>query len=158
MLTKRLFIVAGAMLLASQAVYAQAGAGQDPKQIVDWIYGEVVKSTKNPSYNFSLLGKKHRPRFSKSFLTQWDAAEKRAAKKEDPLIEADPVTNSQDPQVLKFATAVDSQTDTAAQVTATFTHVGNPGPTKVTYKFVKEGGAWKIDDFGGMRDTFKAYK
>lgn len=144
-------------LLAPLPALAQA-APQEPKAIVDWIYLETQKSGKNPDYNFALMSKKQRARFSKAFLSAWDGAEKRAAKKEEPLIEADPVTETQDPQVASFTTKVDSQTEKSAQVTATFRYSPKDAPKSIVYKFVKEGAAWKIDDVGGMRAMFRAYK
>lgn len=152
--------LAAAVSLVPLPVLAQAApaAGQEPKQIVDWIYSETQKSGKNPNHNFALMSKKQRARFSKAFLAAWDAAEKRAAKKEEPLIEADPVTETQDPQVASFTTKVDSQSDKAAQVTATYRYSAKDAPKSIVYKFVKEGEAWKIDDVGAMRAMFRAYK
>lgn len=160
--TRRSILLAAASLAVLPGSFSaraqSANPAADPKTLIDWIYVETGKSGKNPNYNFALMSKKQRGRFSKAFLAAWDRAEKIATRKQDALIEADPVTNSQDPQIHSFTTKVESQTDSKASVRATFRDSAAAKPQSVVYVLVKEDGLWKIDDIDGLRKQFAQYK
>ena len=97
---------------------------------------------------------------SKSLRAALKAMDARSKKLNEPILDFDPVTDSQDPQVEKLAIAAEG--DTAA--TATFFS----GDVKhvVRYSFVREGDAWKVDDISGgagdekwdLRDIIKPPK
>jgi len=97
---------------------------------------------------------------SKSLRAALKAMDARSRKLNEPILDFDPVTDSQDPQVEKLAIAAEG--DTAA--TATFFS----GDVKhvVRYSFVREGDAWKVDDISGgagdekwdLRDIIKPPK
>ena len=84
----------------------------------------------------------------------------RSKKLNEPILDFDPVTDSQDPQVDKLTIA--GEGDAAA--VATF----YSGDVKhaVRYSLVRDGGAWKVDDISGgagddkwdLRDIIKPPK
>ena len=71
-------------------------------------------------------------------------------------VDFDPVTNAQDPDVATFKVKQEMLEYDRATIAATFT--GHRVPRKrteddtVRYDFVRDGGAWKIDDIKGTVD------
>jgi hypothetical protein len=98
--------------------------------------------------------------FSKSLRAALKAMDARSKKLNEPILDFDPVTDSQDPQVEKLTIAAEGDAAaTAAFFSGEVKHV-------VRYSFVREGDAWKVDDISGgggddkwdLRDIIKPPK
>ena len=84
----------------------------------------------------------------------------RSKKLNEPILDFDPVTNSQDPQVEKLTIAAEGDAAAAA------TFFSGDVKHVVRYSFVREDGAWKVDDIAGgagddkwdLRDIIKPPK
>ena len=61
----------------------------------------------------------------------------------------DPVTNSQDPSVLHLSIDVESADAANTIVAASFDGESDPKRNLVRYIFVREDGAWRLDDMRG---------
>jgi hypothetical protein len=80
------------------------------------------------------------------------AREEACAKKRQGIcnIDADVLTDSQDPQVKSIQTAVRDASGAAMTVRVTFRHVGSAKDTVVDIPFVKAGERWQITDVRGV--------
>lgn len=177
---RRTFFVAVALAsFAPGVVHAQTRApagppasAQSPEQIVRWIYAEAVKKDSSGGQNGGTIfgGDKGpiRRLFSAAFLREWDAAQARIKKSGDMGLDFDPVSNSQDPAIGRVTYAVESTGADKSTVGATFGSLHDPKakPQTIRYDFVREGGAWKIDNIRGnvendswsMRELMKEWK
>lgn len=155
----RYFKVLAIAGFAAGAAWAQAiPTTGNPKAIVDWIYAELIKSQKTTEDAFSVFNEDVLGAlFSKAYIAAYRKADAMAKKKEEPLLDGDPVTNSQDPDISKVTTKIMAQNAGAATVAASFMNSGTAD--QVVYRFVKEGEAWKIDDIiAGKSDPFSVRK
>ncbi len=177
---RRTFFVTMALsALAPGVVHAQTRApagppanAQTPEQIVRWIYAEAVKRDSSGGQNGGTIfgGAKGpiRRLFSTAFLREWDAAQARIKKSGDMGLDFDPVSNSQDPAIGRVTYTVESTSADKSTVGATFGSLHEPKakPQTIRYDFVREGGAWKIDNIRGnvendswsMRELMKEWK
>ncbi len=153
MLGRRAFLLsAAATLLAAGASSAAQG---DPLAIVSAIYARAIKEDGG---NFLTLEHKDRIKYmSKSLVALWKKAEDNTPEG-DVLIDADPVSNSQDPDIKSFTVKQERREANRATVAATFTESGERGRKStldltVRYDFVREGGRWLIDDIRGAVDV-----
>ena len=97
---------------------------------------------------------------SKSLRAALKAMDARSKKLNEPILDFDPVTNSQDPQVDKLTIAAEGDAAAAA------TFFSGEVKHVVRYSFVREGDAWKVDDISGgagddkwdLRDIIKPPK
>lgn len=64
-----------------------------------------------------------------------------------PVLNFDPITNSEAPDIRNLAIAVESEKPDRVVVAAKFASAD--GSSIVYYDFIKEGGAWKIDNIRG---------
>ncbi len=159
MLSRRHLIVTGgafALPVALPLLQVQAApaiASGDPVAIVNAIYTRAVKTKNGGDFH----GKSARAKYlSTAFATLWDKAEAKAPEGEPGPVEFDPVSNSQDPDIKSFTTSSEKQSDDSATVAAKI--VGRRGKRDkaadsiIRYDFVRENGAWRIDDIRGAVD------
>jgi hypothetical protein len=73
----------------------------------------------------------------------------RSKKLNEPILDFDPVTNSQEPSVLNLSVAVESAEAAKTIVAASFDRESRPLRNVVRYVFVRDGGGWKLDDMRG---------
>ena len=149
MLDRRVFLLsAAASLLAGNSLAAQAN---DPLAIVSAIYRRAIKEDGG---GFLTLEHKDRLKYlSKSFAALWKKAEDNTPEG-DVLIDADPVSNSQDPDIKSFSVKQERREANRATVAATFAEGSErvreaAEDLTVRYDFVFERGRWMIDDIRG---------
>jgi hypothetical protein len=155
-LDRRAVIGSFVALCTVQATQSAAAADRrDPAAIVGWIYRDAGKpSSPADDARNTILWDSNRRRmkiFSTSLMVLWAKADKRADG--DAVIDFDPVSNSQDPDVKSVAIAVESSSDSRATVAATLTPTGrrvNATTDVVRYDFVRDGDEWKIDNMRGQ--------
>ena len=147
------------LLLATSAVLpfaARAAAPQGPRDVVAEIY-RFYAGPKGDYRNGSIEDKRVSAFFTRSLRAALKAMNARSKELNEPILDFDPVTDSQDPMVARLSIAPESE----SVVAATFYN----GEVKhvVRYVFVREDGAWKIDDIAGgagddkwdLRDVIK---
>ncbi len=136
---RRSFLVlAGASLLSPAALAAEAA----PADIVASIY-RIYAGPKGDYQSGSIEDKRVAAFFTKSLRAALKAMNARSKKLNEPILDFDPVTDSQDPQVERLSIAPQSETVVAATFfSGELKHV-------VRYVFVREDGAWRIDDIAG---------
>ena len=148
------------VLLAAAAVAAPSAtlaAGESsPADVTTTIYA-IYAGPKGDYQTGNLDDKRVVAYLSKSLRAALKAMDARSKKLNEPILDFDPVTDSQDPQVEKLAIAPKGD---AAAVATFFS-----GDVKhvVRYSFVREGDAWKVDDISGgagddkwdLRDVIK---
>jgi hypothetical protein len=81
--------------------------------------------------------------FTRSLRSAMTAMYVRSRKDNEPILDFDPVTDSQDPQVDKLTIAADGE----AGATASFS--AGDSQRLVHYRLKREDGAWKVDDIAG---------
>jgi len=155
-LSTMVFLAAAAFGGSSAAL---AAGENSPADVTTAIYA-VYAGPKGDYQAGNLDDKRVADYLSKSLRAALKAMDARSKKLNEPILDFDPVTDSQDPQVEKLAIAAEG--DTAA--VATFFS----GDVKhvVRYSFVREGAAWKVDDISGgagddkwdLRDIIKPGK
>ena len=151
-----------ALLLAATAAVptAAAAAGENsPADVTTAIY-HIYAGPKGDYQTGNLDDKRVAVYLSKSLRAALKAMDARSKKLNEPILDFDPVTDSQDPQVEKLSIAAEAD----AAAVATF----YSGDVKhvVRYSFVREGDAWKVDDISGgagdekwdLRDIIKPPK
>ncbi len=134
----------------SAAAKAAPVALEEPRDIVAAIYKQAaidVKKAKATPFENRDTREKY---FSKSFDLLVTTAETRAAHDGDAALDFDPISASQDAELQKVTLKTDVLELGKAVVSASFTNHGQP--TVVTYDFVKEDGAWKINDLKGTTE------
>ncbi len=139
-----------AMIVGLAATPALAQPVDDPQSIVTKIY--AISAGRDGKYSGDSAFLKpdvQRRWYSKSLRAALAAVKREEAKTGDVILDFDPVTNSQDPSVKRLAIAVESQTDAAAVVSATFFSFAEKEPSIVRYVFIREGADWKLDDMRG---------
>ena len=151
-----------ALLLAAAAAVptaARAAGESSPVDVTTAIY-RIYAGPKGDYQTGNLDDKRVAVYLSKSLRAALKAMDARSKKLNEPILDFDPVTDSQDPQVEKLAIAAEGD----AAAVATF----YSGDVKhvVRYSFVREGDAWKVDDIAGgagddkwdLRDIIKPPK
>jgi hypothetical protein len=146
MIGRRVMLLWGAATLFAAGALSAIAADQ-PLAIV----------TKEDGGNFLTLKHADRRKYiSRSLVDLWLRAEKNA-REGYVLIDADPVSNSQDPDIASFTVKEEQRDAKRATVAATFTE-RSAGRRKsaldltVRYDFLRDGGRWKIDDIRGTVD------
>ena len=148
-------VLAGAILFS----FSTLAADSAPADIVSAIY-RIYAGPKGDYQTGNLDDKRVAVYLSKSLRAALKAMDARSKKLNEPILDFDPVTDSQDPEVEKLTIAPEGD----AAATATFFS----GDVKhvVRYSFVPEDGAWKVDDISGgagdetfdLRDIIKPPK
>jgi hypothetical protein len=144
---KRLFVLAAALAgLFASPVLADDPA---PKDMVTEIY-HIAAGPKGDYQTVSAFDDKQvRKNFTKSLLAADSAMNARSKKLNEPILDFDPITNSQDPSVRNLTIAVESADAAKTIVAASFDSEGSKTRNVVRYIFVRDGAAWKLDDISG---------
>ena len=136
------------LAILALAIAAPAVAAESPREIVVRIYKLSAGPKGDYSGSSAFFDKKFQTSvFSKPLLKDLLAMDAQS-KKDDavPGLDFDPVTASQDPSVKKLSIASESEDGGTAVAAATFFSYEETKPTIVRYYFVRENGAWKLDD------------
>jgi hypothetical protein len=138
---------------------ARAAGESSPADVTTAIY-RIYAGPKGDYQTGNLDDKRVAVYLSKSLRAALKAMDARSKKLNEPILDFDPVTDSQDPQVEKLTIAAEGD---AAAIATFFS-----GDVKhvVRYSFVREGDAWKVDDISGgagddkwdLRDIIKPPK
>jgi hypothetical protein len=160
MITRRALIstaIAGlSAALIERPALAETAASNDPVAILTAIYTRVAKGKGNSGGGFVIENKAAKVKYlSKSLIALWAKADGHTAKGDVGPVDFDPITNSQDPEVKSFKVTADKlEADkAAASVKITGREARKtPADETIHYEFVREGGAWKIDDIKGSAD------
>lgn len=156
----RLLLTLFLLFPALPALAAETG----PAAPVIAIYKRVVDSFDGKSSNtdngyFIWKDDKTRRRyFSARTVKLWREADRLTPKGDESPPGFDPVTNSQDPLLRAFDTAIEKQDAKSATVLVRISDkpgpITQPAPRElIRYDMVREGGRWLIDDIRGTVDT-----
>ena len=145
-------VVLTGVLCCFESAPACAQTASEPRAIVEQIYkisaGKNGKYDSNSAFFQAAVQKRW---FSIALIAQLGAVDAYTKKTEDLGIDFDPVTNSQDPSVTRLTITQESGSANEAIVLAKFFAKGAALPDNVRYYFIREGGAWKLNDIGGNR-------
>jgi hypothetical protein len=152
-MNRRIFAVSSvACLLCTGApalTQALAQTAREPEAIVKSLYEATMKDPARPGFGVT---KADRRLLTTSLRTLWDKAEKKTnpTGKELGAIDFDIVSMSQDPSIASYQLKTEKPDDQHATVVAIFVigpnHTETGQKVVVNYDFLREGGAWKIDD------------
>lgn len=131
-------LLAGASLLAPAALAAEA----TPAEVVTAVY-RLYAGPKGDYQNGSLEDKRVAVLLTKSLRAALKAMDARSKARNEPILDFDPVTDSQDPMVERLSIAPQSESVVAA------TFFSGDVKHVVRYVLARENGAWKIDDIKG---------
>jgi len=121
-----------------------------PLDIVVTIYKISAGADGNYSKESAFLNKSVRQRyFSKSLRAGLIAMDAKSKKLNEPILDFDPITNSQDPDVKQLSIKPVSMAEDKAVIAASFFSHTEKEPTTVRYDFIKEDGGWKLDEVHG---------
>jgi hypothetical protein len=145
-IARRIFLV---FILAAFSTPAPAQVSRGPEAIVKSLYESTKKDPMRPGFGVT---KADRRLLTASLRTLWDKAEKKAnpTGKELGAIDFDIVSMSQDSNIASYTIATEKRDEQRATIVATYvigpnhTHTGEK--IVVNYDFLREGGAWKIDN------------
>ncbi len=134
------------LLLVAAVPSSAAAAEPSPTDVVTGIY-RIYAGPKGDYQAGSIEDKRIAVLFTTSLRKALAAMNARSRKSNEPILDFDPVTDSQDPQVERLSIAAESN----GVVAATFFS----GAVKhvVKYDFKPEGGGFKIDDISGGSDA-----
>ena len=129
----------------------------DPVGIVTEIYTRVTKGKGDQGGSFVVETKAAKAKYlSKPLVALWAKADAATPKDDVGVIDFDPLTNSQDPDVKSFTLATEKLDADKATIAVTLTsHRAervNPADQVIRLDFVHEGDKWKIDDIRGAAD------
>lgn len=145
---RRVCVALGAILSAS---FAHAQTAETPVRIVTTIY--KVTAGKNGKYDgpSAIEDKSIRARyFSAGLASLFDRTRQMERRSNEPIIDFDPITSSQDPAVHNLAIASEKEEDGRAIVAARFLYSPqDKEPIIVRYHFIREKGGWRLDDITG---------
>lgn len=123
----------------------------EPRDIVAALYRTAALDAKKAKPTSPFFERKEREEyFSKSFDLLITNAETRAAHDGTDVLKFDPISASQDAELQKVTLKTDVLEMNKATVSATF--MNHHQPTVVTYDFIREDGAWKINDIKGTTE------
>jgi len=143
---RRIFLAA---FLAAFCALPAAAAEQSPTEMVIEIYHIAAGPKGDYQVPSAIDDAKVRKNLTKSLLAAKKAMDLRSKKTNEPILDSDPVTNSQDPIVRNLSIALESSDAAKTVVAASFDSEAKPPRNVVRYIFAREGGAWKIDDITG---------
>ena len=145
---------------AAAAPGAALAAGESsPVDVTTAIY-RIYAGPKGDYQTGNLDDKRVAAYLSKSLRVALKAMDARSKKLNEPILDFDPVTDSQDPQVEKLSIAPEGD------VAAVATFYSGDVKHVIRYSFVRVGDAWKVDDISGgagddkwdLRDIIKPGK
>ena len=143
---KRFTIV---MILAA-LVGGAAHAATTPAEMVAEIYTIAAGPAGDYQTPSAITIPAGRRMLSAALRKAMDAMEERSAKLNEPILDFDPVTCSQDPSVIDLKIAPEAADSRHATVAASFAQSDKPARVVVRYIFVREGAEWKLDDIKGV--------
>ncbi len=147
MMNRRAFM-AGLPLAGACGALAQGV--EEPRAIVEQMYKISAGKDGKYSEESAFFRAPARKRwFSKSLVAALAAMERKSKRLNEPILDFDPVTNSQDPSVTRLAITTESATPAKTVVLARFYAQDAKEPVNVRYVFTREGAAWKLDDMSG---------
>ncbi len=135
---RAVFILAGAIALATPAVAADQAAAD----VVTSIY-RIYAGPKGDYASGSFDDPKVVAHFTKSLRAAMMAMYARSKRTDEPILDFDPVTDSQDPLVERLSIAPESDSVVAA------TFYSGQDKHVVRYVFKREAGGRRIDDVSG---------
>jgi hypothetical protein len=141
-----ILVLAGTAALCAGAARADE---QSPKDVVVAIYHIAAGPNGDYQVPSAIDDKQVRKHFTKSLIAARNAMDARSKKLNEPILDFDPVTNSQDPSVRNLAIDVESADAARTIVAARFESEGAKAQNVVRYVFVREAGAWRVDDITG---------
>lgn len=130
------------LALCAALPWRAAAAGSSPTNSVVAIY-RLYAGPKGDYQTGSIDDKRVAAYFTTSLRNAFAAMNARSRKLNEPILDFDPVTDSQDPQVERLSIAAESE----SVVTATF--FSGTSKHVVRYAFKSQDGASKIDDISG---------
>src|SRR6202453_1205120 len=130
------------LLLCAASPWSAGAAGQSPTDVVTAIY-RIYAGPKGDYQAGSIEDKRISAYFTASLRNALTAMNARSRKSNEPILDFDPVTDSQDPQVQRLSIAAESDSVVAA------TFFSGEVKHVVRYVFKPEGGTSKIDDISG---------
>ena len=123
----------------------------EPRDIVASLYKRAAADMKKATPSSPFFDRSVRQKyFSKGFDLLITTRATEAVRDGSSLIDFDPITAAQDTDVKTATVKTDLLELGKAIVSASFTNFGKPAV--VTYDFIKEDGAWTIDDIKGTTD------
>jgi hypothetical protein len=127
-------------------------AVEEPRDVVAAIYKLTVADLKKkPDGASPFFDRASRKKFfSKAFDALITTSEEAAARDKAAMIDFDPITASQDPEVQKVTLKTDVLELGKATVSASFVNRGQA--TVVSYDFIKQDGDWRVDDIKGTTE------
>jgi Protein of unknown function (DUF3828) len=143
-------------VLAALTTPAPAQAPREPDAIVKSLYQREKKNPMRPGFGVT---KADHNLLTASLRTLWNKAEKKTnpTGKELGAIDFDIVSMSQDPNIASYTVVTEKRDEQRATIVATYvigsnhTHTGQK--VVVNWDFLREGGAWKIDNVRSAIDT-----
>ncbi len=155
MIDRRQFWLVLAWVCMTGASMMGAGFAQqrsDPRAIVEQIY--KISAGPDGQYHGKSVFQLPEPRrrlLTKSLNGALDAMDRKSKRLNEPILDFDPITDSQDPSARNLTLATQSATARQAVVVAKFFAQDETQPTQVRYVLLLEGGTWKVDDISGGR-------
>ncbi|WP_158813848.1 DUF3828 domain-containing protein [Methylocapsa sp. S129] len=143
---KRLILVVAALAALASPALAEEPS---PRDVVVEIYHIAAGPKGDYQTPTAFDDKQVRKHFTKSLLAAQKAMDLRSKKLNEPILDFDPVTNSQDPSVRNLSVDVESADAARTIVAASFDSEGAKARNVVRYVFMREGAAWKLDDIRG---------
>jgi hypothetical protein len=136
---KMVLLLAAATLLAFGA---RAGGDATPADVVTAIY-HIYAGPKGDYQSGNIDDSRVAAYLTKSLRAAIRAMEARSRKLNEPILDFDPVTDSQDPMVDKLVIAPEGDASASASFSA------GDSQRVVHYRLKREDGAWKVDDIAG---------
>ncbi|QGM46289.1 DUF3828 domain-containing protein [Methylocystis heyeri] len=144
--------IIGAFVCALMALLcvSPALAEKSPREMVVEIYRLAAGPKGDYSAASPLQQRGVRAEFTPSLRKAMEAMERRSKKLNEPILDFDPITNSQDPSVIDLKIETEKEEAKDATVAASFKQEqAAKTRTTVRYLFKKEAAAWKLDDIAG---------
>ena len=158
MISRRaLTLTAMAGLFCGAVARAAPPSPDDPAAIVSTIYARAARGKGDGGGGFVIESKAAKAKYlSKALVAQWAKADAHTPKGDVGPVDFDPVTNSQEPDVKSFTVTPEKLEADKAVIAVTIAGRGAPrakaSDNTIHYHFVRDDGAWKIDDIAGSGD------
>jgi hypothetical protein len=141
---KSLFAAIALFALLTPAAFASERA---PAEIVADIY-RIAAGPKGDYQTPGIDDPRVKKTFTRSLLRAMDAMDRRSKKRNEPILDFDPITASQDPSVADLKIAPEPGDPARPVIDASFDQGGTERAI-VRYMFARDGNSWKVDDIAG---------
>lgn len=129
---------------------------EQPADIVAAIYKVSAGKKGDYSGNSAFNDKSIRARyFSKGLMAAVMKMEKKSQATNEPILDFDPVSDSQDPSVKRLKITLEGTDNTNSVVAASFYSFDNKEPSIVRYFFIAESDGWRLDNMTGGTGDLK---